>query len=89
MASRPPYFISVRNPVQQPAIYGSDPKKGVEVRVATEQGAVILKVHRLEDGTEVFHVMRGTHVDYRGETRGIVGPVVAGMVSGGGEAWTR
>jgi hypothetical protein len=88
MTKRPPYFLSVRTPVQLPAIMGSDTQKGVEVRIATEQGAIVLRVRRLEDGSEWFTVNRGTHVDYRGEVQGTNAPVVAGPVAGPGTVFS-
>ena len=90
MKQRPPYFISVRTPAQLPAIMGSDTKKGVEVRVATESGAVVLRVRRLEDGSgsEWFTVSRGTHVDFRGQVQGTNQPVVAGPVAGPGTVFS-
>ena len=80
---RAPYWLTGRRWATDVDVFGyHKDHKGVEIRIATEQGAVILNVLKDGMGRETFVLHRGQHVDLMGVTRGVNQLVTTGLVEG-------
>lgn len=78
--TRAPYWVTTRGTDQKVNTGGRFSK--VEVRVATEQGALVLSVFKGEDGNEYFVLARGRHKDLNGIMQSNEEKIVEGYVRG-------
>lgn len=62
--------------------FGTDPAKGVDVRIQTERGAISLKVWRNEFGDEQVVLRAFEHTDFGGRKVGTKGILWQGTVDG-------
>ena len=78
---RNPYWIRLRGTGNGERKFGGpDHHKGVEVLVATEQGAIIVRVKRDERGIERTTVSLIPWTDWKGDRVGVMEDVYSGPV---------
>lgn len=78
---RKPYWIRIRHTTTKPEVIhaGDDVKKGIETLMATEQGAVVVRVKR-EQGIEMLKVDLIPWTDFRGQRVGVEQEIFRGSI---------
>lgn len=81
---RKPYLAQLRgfggpDPWNTGRRFGGDDSLGCETRIATEQGAIIVRVQKI-DGVETVKVHLTPHKDFRGSMQGVSLLLYKGLV---------